>query len=137
MIRSMAHVVVYVKNHEEAKEFYVQKLGLEVKTDMTIDSFRWLTVGTTEQPELEIALMELTPGGPIKEEHIPMFEKIMQEGGMGAGVFRTDDCNATYAELKAKGVNFLSKPEERPYGIEATFADNSGNWFSLVQSPQP
>ena len=83
MIRSMAHVVVYVKDHEEAKEFYIEKLGFEVKTDVTLDSFRWLTVGAPEQPDLEIALMELKPGGPIKEEHVPMFEKLLEEGGMG------------------------------------------------------
>lgn len=136
MIHSMAHAVVYVLNHEEAKEFYVDKLGLEVKTDVTVGSFRWLTVGTPEQPDLEIALMELKPGGPIKEEHVPLFKKIIEEGGMGTGVFRTHDCHGTYEQLKAKGVTFLSEPSEEPYGIEATFADNSGNWFSLVQTPQ-
>jgi len=57
----------------------------------------------------------------------------MNKGVLGAGVFNTDDCRGTYEELKAKGVQFLSEPVERPYGIEAVFKDNSGNWFSLTQ----
>jgi len=58
---------------------------------------------------------------------------LMAKGVLGAGVFNTDDCRGTYEELKARGVQFISEPAERPYGIEAVFKDNSGNWFSLTQ----
>ncbi len=133
MIHSMSHVVLYVLNHDDAKEFYTSKLGFEVRTDATMGTFRWLTVGPADQPDVEISLMEISPGGPLQEAHIPLLKQLVQEGGMGAGVFRTLDCRATYEELKAKGVHFLQEPAERPYGIEATFRDNSGNWFSLTQ----
>ena len=59
--------------------------------------------------------------------------QVWRQGAMGTGVFATDDCRATYEELRARGVEFLSAPEEQPYGVEAVFKDNSGNWFSLTQ----
>ena len=132
MISRLSHATIYVKDQERAKQFYTEKLGFEVRTDATMGDFRWLTVGTKAQPDLEIVLMK--PGKPMfDDETAKTIFALMDRGALGAGAFETDDCHKTYEELKRRGVEFLSPPKERPYGIEATFKDDSGNWFSLAQ----
>ena len=134
MIRRMSHATVFVANQDEALKFYRDKLGFEVRTDAKVsDEFRWLTVGPKGQPDFEIVLMEPKPGMLMDAETSAQLRSIMAKGVLGAGVFNTADCKATYEELKGRGVEFVSEPAERPYGIEAIFKDNSGNWFSLTQ----
>ena len=133
MIKRLSHATIYVKDQDRAKSFYVDKLGFEVRTDQKMDDFRWLTVGPKDQPDLEIVLMATGGGSMFDDETSARIIELMDRGALGAGDFETSDCKKTYAELKAKGVEFLSEPEERPYGIEATFKDDSGNWFSLTQ----
>jgi predicted enzyme related to lactoylglutathione lyase len=134
MIRKMSHATVFVTNQDEALAFYRDKLGFEVRTDAKVsDEFRWLTVGPKDQPDFEIVLMEPKPGMLMDEEAAAQLRSIMAKGVLGAGVFNTDDCQKTYEELKERGVQFMSEPGQRPYGIEAIFKDNSGNWFSLCQ----
>jgi predicted enzyme related to lactoylglutathione lyase len=132
MIRALSHATIYVNDQDAALEFYTKKLGFEVRTDARMGEFRWLTVSPKDQSDLEIVLMK--PGGPmIDDETRKQIEQLVAKGAMGAGVFRTADCRATYEELRARGVEFMGEPAERPYGIEAVFKDNSGNWFSLTQ----
>ena len=131
MIRALSHATIYVNDQDAALEFYTKKLGFEVRTDARMDDFRWLTVGPKDQPDLELVLMK--PGAMLDEATRKTLQELVAKGAMGAGVFRTADCRATYEELKARGVEFMSEPAERPYGIEAVFKDNSGNWFSLTQ----
>lgn len=133
MIQSLSHATVYVNDQEEAREFYVEKLGFEVRTDVTMGSFRWLTVGPKDQKELEIVLMEPKPGSMYDADTVAQIKALIAKGALGAGVFHTKDCQATYEELKARGVEFMSPPTEQFYGIEATFKDSSGNWYSLTQ----
>ncbi len=134
MITHLSHATIYVLDQEEAKNFYVDKLGFELKTDFTMDTgFRWLTVSTKDQPDVEIVLMAIQPGFMFDEETANQIKGLAQKGALGSGVFRTTDCHATYEELKAKGVEFIAPPEDKFYGIEAVFKDNSGNWFSLTQ----
>ena len=134
MIRKMSHATVFVGNQDEALKFYRDKLGFEVRTDAKVsDEFRWLTVSPRDQPDFEIVLMEPKPGMLMDEATAAQLRSLMEKGVLGAGAFDTDDCRATYTELKSKGVEFLSEPAERPYGIEAVFKDNTGNWFSLTQ----
>jgi catechol 2,3-dioxygenase-like lactoylglutathione lyase family enzyme len=134
MIQKMSHATVYVTNQQEALEFYRDKLGFEVRTDATMDGgFRWLTVGPKSQPDFEIVLMEPSVGFMFDEESASKLRSLVENGKLGAGVFETNDCHATYEELKSRGVEFKSPPAERPYGIEALFKDNSGNWFSLTE----
>jgi predicted enzyme related to lactoylglutathione lyase len=134
MIEKMSHATVYVTNQQEALEFYRDKLGFEVRTDATMDGgFRWLTVGPKNQSDFEIVLMEIKPGFLFDEASAGQLRALVESGKLGAGVFDTEDCQATYEELKSKGVEFMAPPQERPYGIEALFKDNSGNWFSLTQ----
>ena len=134
MIRRMSHATILVANQEEALSFYRDKLGFQVHTDAMVgEDFRWLTLNTKDQPDFEIVLMEPKPGMLMDEATSTQLREIMAKGVLGAGVFNTDDCRATYEDLKSKGVQFVSEPAERPYGIEAVFKDNSGNWFSLTQ----
>ena len=134
MITRLSHATIYVLDQEEAKDFYVNKLGFEVKTDFTMDNgFRWLTVSPQGQPDLEIVLMGIQPGFLFDQETAEQMRTLVKKGALGTGVFGTNDCQATYEELKAKGVEFTSPPEDKFYGIEAMMKDNSGNWFSLTQ----
>jgi catechol 2,3-dioxygenase-like lactoylglutathione lyase family enzyme len=134
MIRRMSHATIFVDNQNEALEFYRDKLGFKVHTDAMVgEDFRWLTMCTDDDPEFEIVLMEPKPGMLMDEETARQLREIMSKGVLGAGVFNTDDCRGTYEDLKGKGVQFAAEPAERPYGIEAVFRDNSGNWFSLTE----
>ncbi|MEM7157624.1 MAG: VOC family protein [Myxococcota bacterium] len=133
MINAMSHVSLYVLDQDAALAFYTEKLGFEVRTDAKMDGFRWLTVGPKDQTDMELVLMALAPSPMFDAETVEQMKALLTKGAMGAGVFRTADCRATYEELKGKGVEFLSEPQERPYGLEAVFKDNSGNWFSLTQ----
>ena len=134
MIRRMSHATIFVNKQDEALEFYRDKLGFKVHTDAMVGAdFRWLTMNTNDQPDFEIVLMEPKPGMLMDEETSNQLRAIMAKGVLGAGVFNTDNCRETYEELKAKGVEFVGEPAERPYGIEAVFKDNSGNWFSLTE----
>jgi predicted enzyme related to lactoylglutathione lyase len=133
MIQRLSHVSLYVLDQDAALDFYTKKLGFEVRTDATMGDFRWLTVGPKTQPDLEIALLAVRPSPMMEEATCNLLRQLLTKGALGAGVFDTDDCHKTYAELKAKGVEFVSPPTERPYGIEAIFKDPSGNWFSLSQ----
>jgi len=134
MIRKMSHATIFVNNQNEALEFYRDKLGFKVHTDAMVGpDFRWLTMCTNDDPEFEFILLEPKPGMLMDEETSKQLRAILAKGVLGAGVFVADDCRKTFEELKAKGVEFISEPAQRPYGVEAVFKDNSGNWFSLTQ----
>jgi catechol 2,3-dioxygenase-like lactoylglutathione lyase family enzyme len=132
MITKLSHTTVWVLDQDEALDFYTQKLGFEVRTDAKMDDFRWLTVGSPDQPDHELIL--LVPGPPMMdEESAEQVKALVAKGHLGPGAFETDDCKGTHEQLSERGVNFLSEPAERFYGIEATLRDNSGNWFSMVE----
>src|SRR4051812_23906907 len=127
MINALSHATVYVLDQDSAKEFYTEKLGFEVRDDMQVGDFRWLTVGPVDQPDLRVVLMK--PGPPqFDPETEAQLRDLIAKGALGAGVWATDDCRKTYEELSARRVVFLQEPAERPYGIEAVFRDDSGNW---------
>jgi catechol 2,3-dioxygenase-like lactoylglutathione lyase family enzyme len=133
MITGMSHTPVWVLDQDRALAFYTGKLGFEVGTDADMGGgARWLTVFAPKQPDLQLILAD--PGPPmLSEEDATTIRDLVAKGALGAGVMRTDDVRATYEELKARGVEFVQEPAERPYGIEALFRDDSGNWFSLTQ----
>lgn len=134
MIQSLSHISIYVIDQDSAHDFYVNKLGFEVRADAKMENgFRWLTVGPKGQPDLEIVLMPTAPGPMMSEQNSEMLRTLIRNGVLGAGVFETADCQKTYEELLAKGVQFRSAPKEQFYGIEAMMKDDSGNWFSLTQ----
>jgi catechol 2,3-dioxygenase-like lactoylglutathione lyase family enzyme len=132
MITGMSHATVYVLDQDEAKTFYTETLGFEVRSDVTIDGMagaRWLTVGQANGPDLILSDCRMGHDPAATEQ----LRALVASGGLGAGVLETDDCRKTFEELSARGVTFLQEPAERPYGIEAVFRDNSGNWFSLTE----
>jgi catechol 2,3-dioxygenase-like lactoylglutathione lyase family enzyme len=139
MITRMSHTSVFVLDQDAAKAFYTEKLGFEVRFDIAMGEdfegggagFRWLTVSPKEQPDLELILSSCDMGR--SPEAAALLRDLVAAGSMGVGVMATDDCQETYEELLAKGVTFLSEPAARPYGIEATLRDDSGNMMSLVQ----
>jgi catechol 2,3-dioxygenase-like lactoylglutathione lyase family enzyme len=135
MIQRMSHTTIYVLDQDRAKAFYCDTLGFEVHTDAKMGDFRWLTVCPKGQPDLEIILMAIKPSPKMDEATCEQLRALVAKGAMGAGVFDTADIHKTYEELKAKGVHFEQAPTERPYGIEALFKDDSGNWFSMSQKP--
>lgn len=132
MIQKLSHVTIWVLNQDDAYDFYVNKLGFKVNTDVKMDNgFRWLTVTAPGQPDLEIVLMPTDPSPMMDQETSDALRTLIRKGKLGAGVFSTADCRKTFEELKNKGVEFTQEPTERFYGVEALMKDNSGNWFSL------
>jgi len=133
MIQRLTYTQIYVVDQDAACDFYVDKLGFEVRTDARMDNgFRWLTVGPKSQPELQIILMNID-GPNLDKDTAASLRRLLEQGILCGGVLETSDCRRDYEDLKAKGVEFSSPPEERFYGIEAVMKDNSGNWFSLTE----
>lgn len=133
MIQRISHGTVFVLDQERARAFYVDKLGFEVRTDQRMGTFRWLTVAPKGQPDFELILMPLTPSPMMDEATCATLRALVEKGALGAGVLATADCQKTYEELSARGVEFVQPPSERPYGVEALLKDDSGNWFSMTQ----
>jgi predicted enzyme related to lactoylglutathione lyase len=131
MIIKHSHSTVYVLDQDRAKAFYTEKLGFEVRDDARLGEFRWLTVAPKTQPDACIILMALKPTPMMDQEACDMIRALLAKGVLGGGVLEADDCRRTYEELMAKGVNFIREPKEMPYGIEALFRDDSGNFWSM------
>ena len=131
----VATAQVWVHDQDEALAFYTGKLGMELRQDVTVPElgdFRWLTVGVPGQ-EVEIVLMAI-PGPPVIDQQTAGEIAALTAKGFAGTVFlTTDDCQKSYEELSARGVEFTETPEERPYGIDAGFRDPSGNSFRLTQ----
>ena len=127
---------LWVHDQDEALGFYTQKLGMEVRQDVTLPelgNFRWLTVGPAGQPDVSIVLMAI-PGPPVMDaDTTEQVKSLMAKGFAGTVFFTTDDIRSDYEQLKSRGVEFTEDPEERPYGIDAGFRDPSGNSFRLTQ----
>ena len=134
MITRLSHVCVYVLDQKSAHDFYVNTLGLKVHTDAPMGpGMRWLTVCPADQPDLEITILPVVEGMMFTKETAEQMRNLVKKGTFGFGVFETKDIYATYEELKARGVEFKKQPTKESYGIEATFKDDSGNWFSLSE----
>jgi predicted enzyme related to lactoylglutathione lyase len=135
MIR-IANAQLWVHDQDEALAFYTGKLGMEVRVDATLPelgNFRWLTVGPAGQPDVSIVLMAI-PGPPVMDaETAESVRTLMAKGFAGTIFLTTDDCHASYEELRSRGVEFVDRPEERPYGIDSSFRDPSGNHLRLTQ----
>jgi len=136
----LANAQVWVHDQDEALAFYTGKLGWEVRADVTLaelGDFRWLTVGPAGQPDVAVVLMAI-PGPPVMDsETSGEVASLMAKGFAGTLFLTTDDCQASYEELKGRGVEFTEPPEERPYGIDSGFRDPSGNSFRLTEVRLP
>jgi catechol 2,3-dioxygenase-like lactoylglutathione lyase family enzyme len=130
----LSHAFLYVTDQDEALDWYTSKLGLEVRSDVTMEEvgMRWLAVGSPEQPDVNITLM--IPGPPpLSDEVADDVKRLLAQGALNGLIFQTDDCRKTYEELSARGVEFTEPPEDRFYGVDAGFRDPFGNAFRLVQ----
>ena len=127
---------IWVHDQDEALAFYTEKLGWELRADVTLPElggYRWLTVGPPSQPEVSV-LLNAVPGPPVVDAVTSdQIRTLMAKGWAGNVLLTTDDAHASYEELKARGVQFTEPPEERPYGIDCAFRDPSGNQFRLTQ----
>ena len=136
----ISNAQLWVHDQDEALAFYTEKLGFQVQADVTLDEmdgFRWLTVGPPNQEDVSITLMAI-PGQPVMDaETADQVRDLMAKGFAGTIFLTTDDCQASYDELKARGVEFTEAPEKRPYGIDSGFRDPSGNSFRLTQVQLP
>jgi uncharacterized glyoxalase superfamily protein PhnB len=135
MIR-IATAQVWVHDQEEALAFYTDKLGMEVRSDVTLPemgNFRWLTVAPPGQEDVAVVLMAI-PGPPVMdEETAEQVRALMAKGFAGTVFLTTEDARASYEELKGRGVEFTEEPEERPYGIDMGLRDPSGNSLRLTE----
>ena len=135
METSLSQTSLLVSDQDKAYDFYLKKLGFNVHTDATMDNgFRWLTVTAPEAPDHEIVLFPAnTETNGFDKEVRDALKLLLDKDVMGAGVLETNDCRATYEELKAKGVQFKSEPKQQFYEIECIVTDGCGNWFSMTQ----
>ena len=135
MLKAISHVNVWVHDQDEAKTFYIEKLGFEEREDVTLEEFgnyRWLTVGPSSQPEVNVMLSIPAPPA-IDEENAKTLLGLIASGGSGPGIIRTDDCRKECERLKSEGVEITAEPEERFYGMDAGFRDPSGNEWRIVE----
>jgi predicted enzyme related to lactoylglutathione lyase len=133
MFNAITHSAIYVLDQDEALDFYVGKLGLEVNTDVDLGFMRWLTINVPGHPEREILLEK--PGPPaMSEETAQQVRELVTKGATsGWFILTTDDCRKTYETLLARGVEFTEEPTERPYGIDCGLRDPFGNRIRLTQ----
>jgi catechol 2,3-dioxygenase-like lactoylglutathione lyase family enzyme len=136
MLKQLTTVQVWVNDQDEALAYYTEKIGLELRDDVTVPelgNFRWLTVGVPGQDDVAIVLMAV-PGPPVfDEETRAQIQALVAKGAATGLFFSTDDVRATYEQLKSRGVEFQQEPEEQPYGIDVGFRDPSGNQMRMAQ----
>lgn len=133
MFTGISHHSVYVLDQDQALDFYCGKLGFEVSADVDLGFMRWLTIALPAQPDRQIMLE--VPGAPfVDEETAAQLRELLTKGALGAAaILTTDDCRATYEDLRAKGVEFTEEPTERPYGIDCALRDPFGNPVRITQ----
>ena len=136
MLKQLTYAQIWVDDQDEALAFYTEKLGMELREDVTVPemgNFRWLTVGVPGQ-DVSITLMEV-PGPPVFDaETQKQIRSLLAKGAASGLFFSTDDCQASYEEYKKRGVEFTQEPTEQPYGVDAGFRDPSGNHFRMMQT---
>jgi catechol 2,3-dioxygenase-like lactoylglutathione lyase family enzyme len=136
MLKQLTNTQVWVHDQDEALAFYTEKLGLELREDVTVPelgNFRWLSVGVPGQQDVAITLMAI-PGPPVFDAETQDAIKTLVAKGVASGLFfAADNVQATYEELKDRGVEFQQEPTEQPYGVDAGFRDPSGNQMRVAQ----
>jgi catechol 2,3-dioxygenase-like lactoylglutathione lyase family enzyme len=137
MLKQLTHTQIWVHDQDEALAFFTDKLGMELREDVTVPelgNFRWLSVGIPGQDDVSITLMAV-PGPPVfDDETREKIQALMARGASGGLFFTTDDVHATYQELRERGVEFTQEPTQQPYGVDAGFRDPSGNSFRMIQA---
>jgi len=133
MSQGVGVVGLYVRDQEEALQFYVEKLGFRVHTDAKNGDYRWLTVQHPEQPSFQLGLYK--PGPPVLDvKTAETLREIVAKGAMPPLVLVVDDCRAAYARMHARGVEFTQEPADRYGSVDASFRDPSGNGWKMVEA---
>jgi predicted enzyme related to lactoylglutathione lyase len=131
----IANAQFWVHDQDAALAFYTETLGWEVRSDVTMEewAFRWLVVGPIGQDDIGLVLMSIPPEPMLDAASIEQLEELVAKGAGGTLFLETDDCQAAYDELSARGVVFNDPPTPQPYGIDTSFRDPSGNNVRLTQ----
>ena len=124
---------VYVQDQDEALDFYVNKLGFRVHTDARNGNYRWLTVQHPDQPSFQLGLFAPQPP-TVDDDTVQVLREVVAKGAMPPLVLVVDDCRASYAELKDRGVEFTQEPVERYGSVDASFRDPSGNGWKMIEA---
>jgi catechol 2,3-dioxygenase-like lactoylglutathione lyase family enzyme len=124
---------VYVRDQDEALQFYVEKLGFEVHTDARNGDYRWLTVQYPGQPTFQLGLFKPQPP-TVDEATAESLNEAVAKGAMPPLVLVVEDCRKAYQEFRARGVEFTQEPVERYGSVDASFRDPSGNGWKLIQA---
>ena len=133
MSLTLSHCFLYVLDQDKALEFYTGTVGLDIRTDVSVEGYRWLTVGPPEQPDIELGLAAIGP--PIPPADQDTVRELVTKGSLGGVIFGTDDCRGTFERIRASGAEVLQEPIEQGYGvIDCAFRDPSGN---MVRFSQP
>lgn len=133
MSQGVGVVGLYVRDQDEALQFYVEKLGFRVHTDAQNGDYRWLTVQHPDQPSFQLGLF--SPQSPtVDAATVQALREIVAKGAMPPLVLIVDDCRAAHDRMLARGVEFTQEPMERYGGVDASFRDPSGNGWKLVQA---
>jgi catechol 2,3-dioxygenase-like lactoylglutathione lyase family enzyme len=136
MLKQLTAVTVWVHDQDAALAFYTGKLGMELREDATVPeagNFRWLTVGLPGQADVALALLAVPRPPVFDTETHEQLKTLVAKGATGDLFFATDDCQATYEELKGRGVEFQQEPTKQAYGVDAAFRDPSGNQIRIMQ----
>jgi len=136
MFSAVTHYSIWVTDQDQAHDFYVGKLGLEVHTDINLDFMRWLTVCAPGDRGHQIILAPLAPP-VIDPENAERARDLLSKGYMGTIILSTPDCRATYDKLLADGVEFSQEPVEQPYGLECVARDPFGNQIRIAEHTAP
>ena len=132
MSEGVGLVGLYVRDQEEALEFYVRKLGFRVHTDVRNGDYRWLTVQHPDQPSFQLGLF--SPGPPVHDAATAQsLREVVAKGAMPPLVLSVNDCRMAYKRMKAQGVEFTQEPTERYGNVDAGFRDPSGNGWKMIQ----
>jgi catechol 2,3-dioxygenase-like lactoylglutathione lyase family enzyme len=134
MLNATSHSRIYVPDQDQALDFYVGKLGMEVSADVDMEAMRWLTVNVPGDDHH--ILLEKPGNAYMDDEAAKQITELIGKGVLGMAILTTDDCRKDYEELKAKGVEFTEEPTERFYGIDCGFRDPFGNSIRLTE-PAP
>ena len=133
MSQGIGVVGVYVRDQDEAVEFYVEKLGLRIHTDVRNGDHRWLTVQHPDQPSFQLGLFK--PQAPTLDPATAQtVQEIVAKGAMPPLVLLVDDCRAAYNRLSARGVEFTQEPVDRYGAVDASFRDPSGNGWKMIEA---
>ena len=133
MTQGVAMLGLYVRDQEEALQFYVEKLGFRVHTDVRNGDYRWLTVQHPDQPSFQLGLFK--PGPPtLDEDSSQMLQELVAKGAMPPMLLSVNDCRAAYEQMRERGVEFTQEPVERYGSVDANFRDPSGNGWKLMQA---